>query len=80
LQAYIARSAAARTDAPLMVSRELLPMLQECASVAAIGKPLRLGSDRVQPLPIVDVDKSARFDWPRVRTALKKRPPSESPR
>ena len=46
-------------------SREIwCPSRRECASLASIGKPLRLGPGTDRPLPIVDVDKSAQIDAP----------------
>jgi hypothetical protein len=49
---------AARIDAPQIVSRDLVPIHRQCASVASIGKRYGLGSEETEPLPVVDVDKS----------------------
>jgi hypothetical protein len=42
-----------------MLSRDLVPIHKQCASVASIDKPLPMARNYVETLPIVDVDKSA---------------------
>jgi hypothetical protein len=44
LRASAARSAAALTDAPYIVSRDLVPIAPECARLADISKPLQLAA------------------------------------
>ena len=46
LRAAAARSAEARMEGPKMVSRDLVPMPEECASLAGTGKPLQLAVGR----------------------------------
>src|SRR6516225_619010 len=46
LRAAAARSAEARMEGPKMLSRGLVPMAEECASLAGIGKPLQLAAGR----------------------------------
>jgi len=43
LRVAAARSAEARTEGLKMLSRDLISMPEECASLAGIGKPLKLG-------------------------------------
>ena len=49
LCASVARSAAARTDAPQIVSRDLVPMARGCAGPRTAGKPLQIAVDGVPP-------------------------------
>jgi hypothetical protein len=41
-----------------MLSRDLVPIRQECAGLAAIGKRLRLGWNHQQPQQVAGVEKS----------------------
>jgi hypothetical protein len=47
LRACVARSAAVRTDAPEIVSRDLVPIARGCILACRMGKPLQIAVDHV---------------------------------